>query len=83
VVRALVANSAAAEKVVKELKTNAVLGYCNDYNPFSDPNLTEKYVNSFSLSTKLSNKISVVDYQEQRENQRNIGRGGFFLSSFL
>jgi hypothetical protein len=60
------------KKVVKELKMNAVLGYRNDSNPFSDPNLIEKYVNSFSLFMKLGNKISVVDYQEQRENQRRV-----------
>jgi hypothetical protein len=39
--------------VVKKLKMNDVLGYCNDSNPFDDPNLTKKYVNSFSLSTKI------------------------------
>lgn len=39
--------------MAKKLKANAVSGYSNDSNPFGDPNLTEKYVNSFPSRTKL------------------------------
>jgi hypothetical protein len=42
-----------AEKVAKKMKGNAVSGYSNDSNPFGDPNLTEKYANSFPTSDTL------------------------------
>lgn len=37
--------------MAKKLKANAVSGYSNDSNPFGDPNLTEKYLNSFPSHT--------------------------------
>jgi len=47
--------------VAKKLKANAVSGYSNDSNPFGDPNLTEKYVNSFPSHMKLcSNSVILV-----------------------
>jgi hypothetical protein len=47
-----------AEKVAKKMKGNAVSGYSNDSNPFGDPNLTEKYANSFPTSDTLSIALS-------------------------
>jgi hypothetical protein len=49
-----------AEKVAKKMKGNAVSGYSNDSNPFGDPNLTEKYANSFPTSDALG--ITLVEF---------------------
>lgn len=44
--------------MAKKLKANSVSGYSNDSNPFGDPNLTEKYVNSFLHSYEIVQKFS-------------------------
>jgi hypothetical protein len=45
--------------VAKKLKSNSVSGYCNDSNPFGDPNLTERYQ---YILYSVKAEISVFDY---------------------
>ncbi|KAG8098588.1 hypothetical protein GUJ93_ZPchr0013g34268 [Zizania palustris] len=60
-----------AEKVAKKMKANAVSGYCNDSNPFGDPNLTEKFVWRKKIERDVSQGQKVdISVKSEKKKQR-------------